>query len=118
MSEKREIRIICDRCGQEIQSANVVAFRKFYTDNQESIPHTLVDYRFAARGRNRTFAYSKPGCKPRCEYIMEGFTAKTDDGMLDLCAACAESLSEWWGTGVIDGGPGNPLAKCGVVKAT
>lgn len=26
MSEKKDIRIVCDRCGREIQSANAAAF--------------------------------------------------------------------------------------------
>ena len=116
MSEKKEIRIICDRCGQEIQSANAAAFRRFYLENGSDLPEPLVGYGFKPINRNATRAMSMK--RGRTEYIMRGFTAKTDDGMLDLCAACAESLSEWWGTGVIEGGTGNPLAKCGVVKKT
>ena len=114
MSEKREIRIVCDRCGQEIQSANAAAFRRFYLDNQDALPEPLANYEFKPMNRSATRAMSTK--RGRTEYIMRGFTAKTDDGMLDLCAACAESLGDWWGTGVLDGA-GNPFTKCGVVRA-
>lgn len=112
MSEKKDIRIVCDRCGREIQSANEAYFRKFYAENQSSVPHTLAEYKFTARNRNTTCALAKPGLG----YIMRGFTAKTDDGMLDLCAACAESLSEWWGTGDVENG-GDPFKHCGLERA-
>lgn len=115
MSEKKDIRIICDRCGQEIQSANAAAFRRFYLENQEVFPQPLANYEFKEMNRSATRVMdTKQG---RTAYIMRGASMRTDDGTLDLCAACAESLSEWWGTGVIEGGPGDPFAKCGVVRA-
>ena len=114
MSEKKEICIICDRCGQEIQSANAAAFRRFYLENVSDLPEPLVNYEFKPLNRSATRAMSTR--RGRTEYIMRGFTAKTDDGMLDLCADCAERLGEWGGTGVLDGA-GNPFAKCGVVRA-
>ena len=115
MSEKKEIRIICDRCGREIQSANAAEFRKFYIENQDCLPKPLVGYGFKPINRNATHVVLES--TGSSVYTVRGFTAKTDDGMLDLCAACAERLGEWWGTGVLDGA-GNPFAKCGVVKAT
>ena len=113
MSEKKEIRIVCDRCGQEIQSANAAAFKRFYIENQEGLTGPLTGYEYAIRNRNTTCAVFHGSI----EYIMRGASMRTDDETLDLCAACAESLSEWWGTGIIEGGPGDPFAKCGVVKA-
>ena len=112
MSEKKDIRIVCDRCGQEIQSANEAYFRKFYVENQSCVPHTLAEYKFTARNRNTTYALVKPGLG----YIMLGATMKLDSGTVDLCAACAESLSEWWGTGVAENG-GDPFKHCGLERA-
>lgn len=112
MSEKKEVRIICDRCGGEIQSANAAAFRRFYLENVSDLPEPLVNYEFKPLNRNATRVMSAK--RGRTEYIMRGFTAKTDNGMLDLCADCAESLNDWW---ISDGAPESPLARCGLVKA-
>lgn len=112
MSEKKEVRVVCDRCGQEIQSANAAYFRAFYMENQSSVPHTLVEYKFTARNRNTTCALVHPGLG----YVIRGATMKLGDETLDLCAACAESLSDWWGTGIIGEG-GDPFKFCGVVRA-
>ena len=115
MSEKKDIRIVCDRCGQEVQSANAAYFRAFYVENQSSIPHTLAEYKFTARNRNTTYALVKPGLG----YVMRGTTMTLNGltgGTVDLCAACAESLSEWWGTGDVENG-GDPFKHCGLERA-
>ena len=112
MSEKKDIRIVCDRCGQEIQSANAAYFRAFYVENQSCVPHTLAEYKFTARNRNTTYALVKPGIG----YVMRGTTMKLDSGTVDLCAACAESLSEWWGAGVAENGS-DPFRHCGLERA-
>lgn len=110
MSEKKEVRIICDRCGREIQSANKDLFRGFYVRNNGDLPGPLTEYKYAIRNRNTTCAVFHGNI----EYIMRGWTVKTDNGMLDLCAECAESLNDWW---ISDGAAESPLAACGLEKA-